>query len=99
MKSVTHPNEPKSIGVRMNIIFTRYIIETMKEDTMKVTFETLSKPGGALPDFLVNWASESYPITLFEGLRKELDKIKKLNPHSRKKEGSFKKLKLGDLEN
>ena len=99
MKSVTHPKAPKSIGVRMNIIFTRYIIETMKEGTMKVTFETLSEPGGALPDFLVNWASESYPITLFEGLRKELDKIKKLNPPSRKKEGSFKKLKLGDLEN
>ena len=72
MKSVTHPKAPKSIGVRMNIIFTRYIIETMKEGTMKVTFETLSEPGGALPDFLVNWASESYPITLFEGLRRAL---------------------------
>tara|TARA_Y200000002_G_scaffold317796_1_gene276556 strand:- start:1672 stop:2289 length:618 start_codon:yes stop_codon:yes gene_type:complete len=77
MKSVTHPKAPKSIGVRMNIIFTRYIIETMKEGTMRVTFETLSESGGALPDFLVNWASESYPITLFEGLRRELNKIKK----------------------
>mgnify|MGYP006234333793 CR=1 FL=1 len=77
MKSVTHPEAPKSIGVRMNIIFTRYIIETMKEGTMRVTFETLSEPGGALPDFLVNWASENYPITLFEGLRRELDKVGK----------------------
>ena len=75
MKSITHLKAPKSIGVRMNIIFTRYIIETMKEGTMKVTFETLSEPGGALPDFLVNWASENYPITLFEGLRRELTKI------------------------
>ena len=77
MKSVTHPNEPKSIGVRMNIIFTRYIIETMKEGTMKVTFETLSKPGGALPDFLVNWASENYPVTLLNGLAVQLRNLNK----------------------
>ena len=77
MKSITHLKAPKSIGVRMNIIFTRYIIETMKEGTMRVTFETLSEPGGTLPDFLVNWASENYPITLFEGLRRELTKIRK----------------------
>jgi len=77
MKSITHLKAPKSIGVRMNIIFTRYIIETMKEGRMRVTFETLSESGGALPDFLVNWASENYPITLFEGLRRELTKIKK----------------------
>jgi hypothetical protein len=77
MKSVTHPKAPKSNGVRMNIIFTRYIIETMKEGTMRVTFETLSEPGGARPNFLVNWASENYPITLFEGLRRELNKVGK----------------------
>jgi hypothetical protein len=44
---------------------------------MHVTFETLSEPGGTIPDFLTNWASERYPVTLFEGLRRELIKLKK----------------------
>ena len=72
MKSVTHPRAPKTIGARINIIFTRYSIEKINQNKIAVTFETLSHPGGALPDFLVNWASESYPITLFEGLRRAL---------------------------
>ena len=77
MKSVKHRKAPQSIGVRINIIFTRYKIVNIGNHTMQVTFETLSEPGGAIPDFLTNWASESYPITLFEGLRRELIKLKK----------------------
>ncbi len=72
MKSVKHPKAPKTIGTRINIIFTRYFIKKINPDKISVTFETLSHPGGTLPNFLVNWASESYPITLLEGLRREL---------------------------
>jgi hypothetical protein len=72
MKSVTHPKAPRTIGTRIDIIFTRYSIKKINQNRIAVTFETLSHPGGALPDFLVNWASESYPITLFEGLRRAL---------------------------
>ena len=72
MKSVEHTKAPKTIGVRIKIFFSRYIIETINENTIRVTFETLSTPGGHLPAFLVNWASENYPISLLGGLRKEL---------------------------
>ena len=72
MKSVLHPKAPKTIGTRINIIFTHYIIKRINPDKISVTFETLSHPGGNLPDFLVNWASEKYPITILEGLRREL---------------------------
>ena len=72
MKSVTHPKAPRTIGTRIDIICTRYSIKKINQNRIAVTFETLSHPGGALPDFLVNWASESYPITLFEGLRRAL---------------------------
>lgn len=82
MKSVLHPKAPKSIGVRINILFTRYHIEKIDDNTMNVTFETLSNPGGTLPGFMVNWASANYPITLFEGLRRELSMLKK--PQSKK---------------
>jgi hypothetical protein len=77
MKSVTHPKAPKAIGARINVIFSRYSIEKINQNKIAVTFETLSHPGGALPDFLVNWASESYPITLFEGLAVQLKNLNK----------------------
>jgi hypothetical protein len=77
MKSVKHPKAPQSNGVRIHIIFTRYEIVKLGNNSMHVTFETLSEPGGTIPDFLTNWASERYPVTLFEGLRRELIKLKK----------------------
>mgnify|MGYP001429665607 FL=1 len=77
MKSVTHPKAPKTIGTRINIIFTRYSIEKINRNKIAVTFETLSHPGGALPDFLVNWASESYPVTLLNGLAVQLKNLNK----------------------
>ena len=78
MKSVTHPNAPSSIGVRINILFTRYKIDKIDDNTVLVTFETLSDPGGALPRFVVNWASASYPITLLDGLRSQLKTIQEI---------------------
>lgn len=78
MKSVYHPNAPSTIGVRINILFTRYQIEKVDDNTVIVTFETLSDPGGALPGFVVSWASTSYPITLLEGLRSQLKEKQKI---------------------
>ena len=74
MQSVKHPRAPKTIGERVEIIFTRYFITKIDESTLHLRFETLSATGGALPSFLVNWASENYPVTIFQGLRKELKK-------------------------
>ena len=72
MKSVKHSNSPETVGVRINIIFSRYLIEKKNDQRMKVTFETSSEPGGAIPNFLANWAGRSYPVTLIEGLRREM---------------------------
>ena len=72
MKSVEHSNSPETVGVRINIIFSRYLIEKKNDQIMKVTFETSSEPGGAIPNFLANWAGRSYPVTLIEGLRREM---------------------------
>ena len=44
MKSVLHPKAPKTIGTRINIIFTHYIIKRINPDKISVTFETLSHP-------------------------------------------------------
>lgn len=77
MKSVTHPKAPKTIGTRIDIIFSRYSIEKINQNKIAVTFETLFHPGGALPDFLVNWASENYPVTLLNGLAVQLRNLNK----------------------
>ena len=72
MRSVEHFEAPKTVGVRATLLYTSYKIESLPENRMKVVFENLSDPGGRLPNFLVNWASRSYPISLFEGLRREM---------------------------
>ncbi len=74
MKSVKHPNAPKTVGVRINIISSRYLIEKKNPQLLKVTFDNLSEAGGAIPHFLVNWASSNYPVTLIQGLRQEMEK-------------------------
>ena len=72
MRSVRHALAPKTVGVRVKLTYASYRIEVLGKERMKVTFETLSDPGGAIPGFMTNWATRSYPVTLFEGLRKEI---------------------------
>ena len=73
MKSVTHPAAPLEKGnVRAWVTFTRYTIDPMEGNRMKVTFENLSDPRGKIPNFMVDWASKSFPVSIIEGLRKEM---------------------------
>ena len=73
MKSVTHPNAPLEKGnVRAWVTYTRYTIDPMEGNRMKVTFENLSDPRGKIPNFMVDWASKSFPVSIIEGLRKEM---------------------------
>ncbi|MDA1048615.1 MAG: START domain-containing protein [Verrucomicrobia bacterium] len=74
MRSVLHPKAPKTVGVRVNLKYTRYEITPLKEGCLHVVLETLSNPGGSLPDFLVNWAQRDYPVKLFQGLRRQVKK-------------------------
>ena len=72
MRSIEHPLAPETVGVRATLLYTSYKIEPLPENRMKVVFENLSDPGGRLPNFLVDWASKSYPISLIQGLQKEM---------------------------
>lgn len=73
MKSVTHPSAPNDEDrVRAKISYTRYIIDPLDGNRMQVTFENLSDPGGRIPNFMVDWASKSFPVTIIEGLREEM---------------------------
>ena len=72
MRSVRHALAPKTVGVRVKLTYASYRIEVLGKERMKVTFETMSDPGGEIPGFMANWATRSYPVTLFEGLRAEM---------------------------
>ena len=75
MKSIEHPQAPRSKDwIRTEIVFTRYQVEQINSQQIRVTFENLSNPGGKVPRFLTDWASRTYPITILEGLQRELTK-------------------------
>lgn len=79
MKSVNHPKAPTNGNVRAKVSYTRYRIDPLEGNRMQVTFENLSDPGGRIPNFMVDWASKSFPVSIIEGLRKEM-----LNPAQEK---------------
>ena len=79
MKSVNHPKAPTNGNVRAKVSYTRYRIDPLEGNRMQVTFENLSDPGGRIPNFMVDWASKSFPVSIIEGLRKEM-----LNPSQEK---------------
>ena len=79
MKSVNHPKAPANSNVRAKVSYTRYKIDPLEGNRMQVTFENLSDPGGRIPNFMVDWASKSFPVSIIEGLRKEM-----LNPSQEK---------------
>ena len=72
MHSVRHALAPKTVGVRVNLTYASYRMEVIGKERMVVVFETMSDPGGTIPEFMTNWATRSYPVTLFEGLRREI---------------------------
>lgn len=80
MKSVNHPKAPENDDrVRAKVTYTRYRIDPLDGNRMQVTFENLSDPGGRIPNFMVDWASKSFPVSIIEGLREEM-----LNPAQEK---------------
>lgn len=75
MKSIEHPLAPRTKDrIRTEIVFTRYQVEQINSQQIRVTFENLSNPGGKIPKFLTDWASRNYPVTILEGLQRELVK-------------------------
>ena len=81
MKSVNHPSVKRSDQwIRVEIIHSRYIIEDIVKGKLRVTFQNLTESSGAIPNFLSNWASMSYPVTLLQGIERVLQKNGKNEP-------------------
>lgn len=67
-------NEPKTIGVRMNLVAGDWYLTPTKDGHTHVILEVLMDPKGILPAFFVNIAQRDYPVTTLVGLKKQAAK-------------------------
>jgi hypothetical protein len=74
LESVTHPKAPATVGVRANLIKSRYLLTPKGKDRTFVVVEIHTDPMGSLPSFLVNLVQKSWPMKTLEGLRAHLKK-------------------------
>lgn len=73
-ESTTHKSVPEQDGaVRMPKLKGHWRM-TAKGDDTEVEYQVAADPGGALPAFVVNWASRGIPLNTLRGLRKQLQK-------------------------
>lgn len=68
--------------VRMTTLAGYYHFVPLGDERTRVTFEVDADPGGALPAFVVKWASRSIPIDQINGLRQQ---VKRLRPEARRR--------------
>jgi hypothetical protein len=74
LESVTHPKAPATVGVRANLIRSRYLLTSKGKDRTFVVVEIHTDPMGSLPSFLVNLVQKSWPMKTMKGLRQHLKK-------------------------
>lgn len=76
VKSVEHPDAPaeKTVGVRGNIVFGRYILIPKGPNQTFVKAEYLADPKGLLPTWVVNLVQRHWPYKTLMGLRKQVNK-------------------------
>jgi hypothetical protein len=74
MESVTHPDSPPTVGVRMSLNFSNYNFKKLENGKTQVTLEIHSDPKGWIPKWIVNMVQRTYPIKLFKALKKQLKK-------------------------
>ena len=74
LKSVDYPNGPETVGVRMKLHFSRFILNKKPDGGTRVTLEILSDPMGLIPKWVVNMIQKNYPVKFFKALKKQVKK-------------------------
>lgn len=74
LESVTHPKAPPTVGVRANLIKSRYLLTPKGKDRTFVVVEIHTDPRGSLPSWLVNLVQKSWPMKTLKGMREHLKK-------------------------
>ncbi len=74
IESVTHPKAPPTVGVRANLIKSRYLLTPKGKDKTFVVVEVHTDPMGSIPSFIVNLVQKSWPLKTLKNLREHLKK-------------------------
>ena len=74
LKSVDYPDGPDTVGVRMKLHFSRFILNKKPNGGTRVTLEILSDPMGLIPKWVVNMIQKNYPVKFFRALKKQVKK-------------------------
>jgi hypothetical protein len=74
ISSVTHPKAPATVGVRANVIGSRYVLTPKGPDKTYVVVEIHTDPKGAIPTWLVNLIQKSWPMKTLQNMRTQVAK-------------------------
>ena len=74
MSSVEHPDAPETVGVRANLIKSRYVMTRLSPKRTRVDVQIQTDPRGMIPTWLVNLIQKSWPMKTLSGLRTQVAK-------------------------
>lgn len=73
LESVTHEKAPQTVGVRADLVGSRYVL-TPKGGKTHVSVEIQTDPKGSVPAWLVNTIQKRWPVKTLTGLRGQVRK-------------------------
>ena len=75
LASTVHPKAPETIGVRANLINSRYLLTPVDGGKRtRIEVEIHTDPRGLLPTWLVNLIQKSWPLKTLKGIKAQLKK-------------------------
>ena len=74
MQSIEHPKSPETVGVRAELINSRYILTPLENGDTRVEVEILTDPKGMMPAWFVNLITKSWPVETLNGIRGQFEK-------------------------
>jgi len=74
MKSEIHPKAPKTVGVRAELINSKYTITPIGKYKSKLEVEIMSDPKGAIPKWLVNLIQKKWPYKTLMAIKSQVEK-------------------------
>ncbi len=74
LRSVDHPNDPGTRGVRAITTFTGYELIPLSPEKTRVSVEVLTDPRGLIPSWLVNLVQKTWPSDTLHGLSRQVEK-------------------------
>lgn len=74
MKSEAHSKAPKTVGVRGELLNSRYTITPIGKFKSKLEVEIMSDPKGAIPKWLVNLIQKKWPHKTLMAIKAQVEK-------------------------